>query len=140
MFENCYSLTSINIPFMAGSSDWTYAEGMFKNCYGLTEFEIPLELYTSLETTKEMFSGCKNIKSINLQLTLTREIKDVSKMFYNCQNLNYVSIGNFQMMHVKYYEGFFEGVGKNITIVFNENYTPENITELIKNITSKVNI
>ncbi len=64
-FEQCTSLTSIDIPNSV-TSIGTYA---FSNCTGLTSIEIPNSITTIEEYT---FNACKGLTSVTLPNSITR--------------------------------------------------------------------
>ena len=63
-FENCSSLTSINIPSSVNSIGW----GAFRNCSSLTSINIPSSV-TSIGWYA--FQGCSALTSINIPSSVT---------------------------------------------------------------------
>ena len=63
-FENCSSLTSINIPSSVNSIGW----GAFQNCSSLTSINIPSSV-TSIGWYA--FQGCSALTSINIPSSVT---------------------------------------------------------------------
>ena len=95
MFGNCYNLPFINLTFLQNAFQWESAIGMFENCTSLTNIEIFIRNQVPLKTTEKMFKECINIKSINLEGLNTTNTFSISEMFYGCQRLEYLNMINF---------------------------------------------
>lgn len=83
-FENCYNLTSIEIP----NSVTKIAPSAFGNCTGLTSIEIP-DSVTKIEVYA--FDGCTGLTSVVIGNSVTNIEQSA---FQSCTSLKNISIGN----------------------------------------------
>ena len=82
-FQNCSSLTSIEIPSSV-TSIGVYA---FENCSSLTSIEIP----SSVTSIGAVFSGCSSLTSIEIPNSVT---SIGGSAFYGCRGLTSIEIPN----------------------------------------------
>ena len=81
-FQNCYSLTQINIP----DSVTTIRTNTFNNCYSLTQINIP-DSVTSIETSA--FQNCYSLTQINIPDSVT---SIGASAFQACRSLTQINI------------------------------------------------
>ena len=81
-FQNCYSLTQINIP----NSVTSIESSAFYSCYSLTQINIP-DSVTSIESSA--FYTCCSLTQINIPDNVTGI---GSSAFYNCCSLTQINI------------------------------------------------
>jgi len=119
MFKNCFNLTYINLGFLIGASKWKSSISMFDGCINLKELNFSFfGYYNKLKNTSRMFSGCSNLKSINLEGISAGAINCMDFMFSGCINLIYLNIYNFDTRNDPDCNYIFEGVPKNIKIIY----------------------
>ena len=91
-FNNCYSLTNINIP----DSVTTIGDNAFKNCYALTNISIP-DSVTNIGTTA--FGNCYSLTNINIPDSVTAIGNYAFNNCYSLTNINIpdsvTAIGNY---------------------------------------------
>ena len=123
MFEECSNLTSINLQFLEGAFKLYKADKMFKGCTKLKELEFPIINSSLIENTEYMFSNCINIKNIDMGGIKGGKISIMNLMFYNCKKLMSLNIYNLNTKNVFNLKNIFEGVNRNINIIYNSNIT-----------------
>ena len=134
MFENCYSLVSINLTFLELATEWVDANGMFSGCIGLTEIIFPKLNAKLLFDTTKMFSGCYNLNNINLEGINSGTIFSMDSMFENCSNLENLNIKNLDTRNVYSLEHIFYGINKKIKIIYNPKIIGNKLMKEINNI------
>ena len=94
LFRDCHKLQSFIIP---KSYEFLRTfDGMFQNCYSLTsiDFNIILQNRYFEVTMESTFEGCKNLKNISFENTQLRIIKIITSMFNGCESLTSVNLTN----------------------------------------------
>jgi surface protein len=107
---------------------------MFENCTSLTNIEIVIGNKVPLKYTERMFKECINIKNIDLEGLNTTNTLSLSEMFYGCQNLEYLNIYNFNTARDRSSVNIFKDVPNTVSIVYNPKITSSNVQKQIKNI------
>jgi len=145
MFQDCYSLVSINFSNLNTKNIKTM-EGMFHSCFSLYSMDfsnldlrnveimykfcyycesLVLTNFTNMRTLNVtsypgMFGGCRNLTSLELANFRTRNI---DSMFDYCPNLSYIDIQsiNCQPKYESEYGSIGHGFPNNGTIKINNN-------------------
>ena len=94
LFRDCHKLQSFIIP---KSYEFLRTfDGMFQNCYSITSIDFNIILQNSnLDVTMEnTFKNCKNLKNINFENTQLRTIVKINSMFNGRQSLSSVDVSN----------------------------------------------
>ena len=112
MFQNCYSLTSLEF-FKLDVSKVTTMESMFSNCISLKsiDFYNPNNSYTAYNLTSvyNMFNGCTSLETIeikNFEISSTKTT-DMGRLFYNCTSLKSVDLSYWFTNAVTNMSGLF---------------------------------
>ena len=106
MFENCTSLTSLDLSKI--EEDYVVEvetmNSMFKNCSSLTDFTFfgtrqkledgTLTGMTAIDLAS-MFEGCSSLETLNLEYLIPWEAKTLNSMFKDCSNLVNVDLKRF---------------------------------------------
>ena len=85
MFNNCTSLTSLNIS----SFKTTNAKSMsfmFSNCSSLANISVKIDT-SSITTMQSMFESCTNLRYVDLSSFNTNKCNKFTNMFANTTNL-----------------------------------------------------
>ena len=77
-----------------------------------------------------MFSECSSLVSINLTGFETSNVVDMYCMFSDCSSLSYIDLTGVNIINVKSYQGIFDGVNEEGTIVFNRELMKDEIFDL----------
>ena len=109
-FENCFSLSSINLEIF-DTSLVEYFNGMFRNCYNLQKINISNFRFKSGSNFENMFSGCYSLTSINF-LNGATKISDYNRIFHDCPNLSYI---NFSFVNDSSYYYYRTLINENIS-------------------------
>ena len=100
MFSDCYSLERIDISNF-NFANCTSMAGMFNKCYSLKEIVFPTTMNTANVTTMaSMFADCRSLPSIS-QFNITSwdftKVTTIASMFANCYSLKSVSLNNLSL-------------------------------------------
>jgi surface protein len=136
MFENCKSLTSLDLSTFdtSGITDGTMAsmfngceklksitfganfstaganamQYMFYNCQALESLDLSKFDTEKVTNMANMFSGCASLKSITFGEDFKASgVKDMNDMFYNCQALKSLDLSSFDTGKVTDMQGMF---------------------------------
>ena len=121
MFRDCISLTSLNLSNF-DTSHVTQMFDMFRNCSSLPSLDLSSFNTSKVGTMVSMFIDCISLTSLNLSNFDTSNVGHTAYMFAGCINLEYINFQNFTNKKLVWYEGFFNGVPKNIVICVSERY------------------
>ena len=105
MFQNCYSLTSIDFSNMTVIYDsGIYMNSTFENCSSLTHINFKNSTINLLPYIDSMFKGCSSLTSIdmsNLGINKSFQNKRIKELFYDCYNLSFINIYPIGVQWVK---------------------------------------
>ena len=73
---------------------------MFQNCISLTSLDLPKFISPKLKNISSMFANCSSLKSFNIKYLNTIEVKDMSGLFYGCSSLTSIDLSNFKTSNV----------------------------------------
>lgn len=68
---------------------------MFENCYSILSIDLTGFTSTNLTTLESAFACCYSVKSINLSQLNTSKIVSLYRLFYCCYNLESLDLTNF---------------------------------------------
>ena len=129
MFENCTSLTNIDISGWDsdGTRNITNMNSMFKNCSTLTNVTLLSDADSTkdLADTAAMFEGCSKLTNIDLKNITTWAVEDMGSMFKNCSSLTNLDLTMNDTGCVKNMSSMFENCTnlENLKLVeFNHDY------------------
>ena len=158
MFQNCESLTSLDLNSNFNTTNVEIMWDMFKGCSKLTYLYLSNFDTSQVTDMESMFEGCYNLVSLNLRNLNTTNVIYMNKMFYNCSKLEYLyfqnissnSLGTMKQMfyncsNLKYLDLYsltekdqsileiFEGASTNFQFCIKENEDiPKIFNELLK--------
>jgi len=128
LFENCISLTSINLSSF-DTSQTISMENMFSYCTLLQEIDISnfnLSLVTSMAY---MFSFCKLLNSIILPSLTELSVINLSHMFSDCNSLLSLDLSEFDASNAVYMDNMFSGC-KYLNYLNLENFDTECVIDM----------
>ena len=108
MFLNCNSLTSLDISNF-DTSAVTNMSYMFQNCSSLTSLDISNFGTSSVTNMSYMFQNCSSLTSLDVSNFDTSAVTNMSYMFQNCNSLTSLDISNFDTSAVTNMNGMFGG-------------------------------
>ena len=158
MFENCKSLTSLDLSTFdtSGITDGTMAsmfngceklksitfganfstaganamQYMFYNCQALESLDLSKFDTEKVTNMANMFSGCASLKSITFGEDFKASgVKDMNDMFYNCQALESLDLSSFDTGKVTDMQGMF-GNCKALEELDVSNFNTEKVTTM----------
>lgn len=118
MFQNCLSLTKLNISHYGDvkyewdTSNVTNMTSMFEGCASVEWLPVDVFKMMSVEYTDRMFKSCISLRNIKFndhsELMLDyhfpyRHLKNTNEMFENCKNLESIDISHFDISHITAY-------------------------------------
>ena len=126
MFENCFSLKSLNISKFH-TSFVTNMEKMFYNCSKLTSLNLSHFKGNKTKNLNSMFAHCSSLIILNLSNFNTPELTDMDYMLNGCSKLKYANLSLFNdtllikstIRNLKELN-IFNGIPDNFIICLNE--------------------
>lgn len=106
MFNNCYSLTSLDLSNF-NTSKVIDMRSMFYNCHSLTKLDLSYFDMSNVTNMSNMFQECYGLTTLNLNNFNTPNVVDMSYMFYNCNSLTTLDLGSFNTGKVIDMHGLF---------------------------------
>ena len=132
MFNNCSSLTSLDLGDKFDTSNVTIMESMFSGCSSLTSLDLGDKFDTSSVTTMYyMFHGCSSLISLDLGDNFdTGNVTNMSYMFLNCSSLTSLDLGdNFDTSSVTNMSSMFKGCS-SLTSLDLGNFDTSSVTNM----------
>ena len=100
MFENCYSLTQLDISGW-DTSNVTNMYYLFNDCSSLTQLDLSNWNVGNVTSMSSMFSSCKSLQSVgDLSGWDTSNVTDMKYMFYDCSSLTQLDVSNWNVGNV----------------------------------------
>lgn len=94
MFQNCKSITSLDLSYM-NTQSLTNTAGMFYGCAGLTNLDVSNFNTRNTINMSYMFYGCQKLTSLDLTKFDTSNVSNMSYMFKFCGKLPSLDVSNF---------------------------------------------
>ena len=111
MFYNCKRLNYFsfgNFYLSSIRAERISMKGMFQNCESLTSLDLNSNFYTkNVEIMWDMFNGCSQLKSLDLGNFDTSKVTDMESMFEGCSSLTVLSLNSFNTNNVQYMNKMF---------------------------------
>ena len=92
MFENCSSLTSLDLSSL-NTSSVTNMGFMFSGCISLTSLDLSHFNTGNVTNMYDMFAGCSSLTTLDINSFNTSNVMNMGAMFNNCNNLCKVILG-----------------------------------------------
>jgi len=98
MFENCKSLTSIDL---SGFETLKVKEmrKMFKNCDSLKSIDLSSFNIAQCKNINSMFEGCHSLTSIDLSSFDDNNLSNINNIFKDCPSLEYIDISSIKWIN-----------------------------------------
>ena len=109
-FHNFQYLTSIEGIEYLNTSEVTTMEGMFENCYSLTSLDLSHFDTSQVTDMAFMFEGLQ-FTSIDVSHFNTENVTSMAGMFWNCNYIESFDLRNFNTAKVKCTDGMFYQCG-----------------------------
>lgn len=87
MFYYLTNLTQINGLYFLNTENVTSMQDMFENCASLTSLDVSRFNIAKVTTMYDMFFGCSQLTTLDLSSFNTAKVTNMYKMFYNCSSL-----------------------------------------------------
>ena len=95
MFENCSSLTSLDVSGWVTSSV-TNMSYMFNYCISLTSLDVSNWDTSSVTNMQSLFSSCSSLTSLDVSNWDTKNVTNMGNIFMGCTNLGQVDVSGWQ--------------------------------------------
>ena len=128
MFQNCTSLTSLNVSSF-DTSKVTNMTSMFYGCYKLTSLDLSNFNTTNVTNMRYMFNGCSNLTSLDLSSFNTSNVTDMIYMFSDCKALTSLDVSGFDTSKVTDMYAMFNGCDK-LTSLDVSNFDTSKVTNM----------
>ena len=99
MFLNCKSLTSLYLSSFDTSKTSNFGH-LFTNCESLKWIDISNFKTENVELMDNLFNGCKSLTSLNLSNFITSKVKNMEYMFNGCESLEIIDFPNLDISRV----------------------------------------
>ena len=106
MFENCYSLSSLNLEHFNTSKCTSFAY-MFYNCKNLTNLKITNFDTSNATSLASMFGYCTELTNLDLSNFDTSNCNNFSSMFLGCKKIENLNLSNFDTSSARYLNNMF---------------------------------
>ena len=130
MFNNCSSLTSLDLGDNFDTSNVTTMDSMFYYCSSLTSLDLGEKFDTSNVTNMySMFAGCTSLTSLDLGDNFdTSNVTNMSYMFNYCSSLTSLDLGDkFNPIKIDSLSGFFSDLTNLESLNLGDNFDTSNI-------------
>ena len=107
MFQNCKSLTSINLSnFIVNKAETM--QGMFCGCSSLKSLDLSSFSAENLNNVGEMFKDCISLENVYFSPNLKiNGVNYAYSMFQNCQSLKSLDLSNFDTSNTRTFAFMF---------------------------------
>lgn len=95
MFAGCEKLKYVTFGENFDTSSATDFHRMFENCYSIETIDLSSFNTSKVTGMYDMFQNCYNLKNVNLSSFDTSKVTGFSSMFEECRNLEYLDLSNF---------------------------------------------
>ena len=133
MFDECSSLTSLNLGDKFNTSNVTDMGYMFNKCSSLTSLDLGDKFDTgSVTNMRPMFSGCSSLTSLNLGDKFdTSNVTDLWGMFDGCSSLTSLDLGDkFNTGSVTKMRSMFDGCSSLTSLNLGDKFDTSNVTNM----------
>ena len=124
MFYNCKRLKYFsfgNFYLSSIRAERISMKGMFQNCESLTSLDLHSNFHTkNVEIMWDMFNGCSQLKSLDLGNFDTSKVTDMESMFEGCSSLTSLYLGSFITNNVQYMNKMFYNCVKLESLYFSK--------------------
>lgn len=108
MFQNCKSLTSINLSNF-NTKACINMQGMFYGCQSLRTLDVSSFDTEAVNNMNGMFVECSTLTSLDLTNFNTTSVRNMGGMFRDCTKLKDLKLTNFDITIVDYLDYMFRG-------------------------------
>ena len=108
LFCNFFDLKEIKNLQLLDTSECKNMCSMFENCSSLTSLDLSSFNTSKVTTMNSMFWGCKCLQILNLTSFNTSNVEGMYGMFYNCKNLKKLDLNHFDMVNTYDTDYMFE--------------------------------
>ena len=136
MFQNCKSLTTINL-LNFDTSNVTNMWRMFLNCSSLKELDLSNFTTSKVTNMESMFHACVSMTELDLSNFTTAE-SNLKGMFMYCEKIEILNIRNFDFQNVNNYENIFKQIKSNVKIIVKDNTQKNWLNTNFSNLTNIV--
>ena len=132
MFDNCNSLTSIDVSHF-NTSNVTDMGNMFYDCSSLTSIDVSHFNTSNVTDMRNMFNDCSSLTSIDVSNFDVSKVASMEYMFYNCSSLTTLDLRNFKLnfdntLQPDFISHLFEGCSSLTTIYCDEDWDDSILT------------
>ena len=124
MFYNCKKLQDLsksNLNLNSINAQRISMKGMFQNCESITSLDLKSNFYTkNVEIMWDMFKGCSKLQYLNLGNFDTSKVTDMESMFEGCSSLTSLNLSSFVTNNVQYMNKMFYNCIKLESLYFHQ--------------------
>lgn len=128
MFENCSSLTTLNLNGLS-TSNVTDMSSMFRGCSSITNLNLSGFNTENVKSMYCMFEGCSSLNSLDISGFNTSNVENMTGMFDSCKKLTSLNLGNFDTSKVQYLSAMFWNCS-SLTHLDLSNFNTDNVKNI----------
>ena len=128
MFEKCSSLTSLDLNNF-NTANVKYMGGMFEKCSSLTSLDLSNFNTSNVRYMSFVFSECSSLTSLDLSSFNTGKVIEMALMFSECSSLTNLYISNFDTSNVTNMRSMFSDC-TSLTSLDLSNSNTSNVTDM----------
>ena len=128
MFENCESLTSLDVSNF-NTSNVTNMGNMFFDCRGLSSLDLSSFNTSKVWNMNAMFCICQGLTSLDLYNFDTSNVTNMGSMFQNCFSLTSLNVSSFNTSNVTIMGAMFANCA-SLTSIDVSSFNTSNVTRL----------
>ena len=128
MFENCSSLTSLNLSNF-NTSNVTNMNTMFGGCSSLTSLDLNSFNTSKVTNMFGMFAGCSSLTSLDLSGFNTSKVTDMIFLFEDCLSLTNLDLSSFNTSNVTRMTNMFNNCS-SLTSLDLRNFNTSQVTNM----------
>ena len=128
MFENCSSLTSLNLSNF-NTSNVINMQDMFGYCSSLTSLDLSSFSTSKVTNMFGMFAGCSSLTSLDLSGFNTSKVTDMIFLFEDCLSLTNLDLSSFNTSNVTRMTNMFNNCS-SLTSLDLRNFNTSQVTNM----------
>ncbi|WEV72507.1 BspA family leucine-rich repeat surface protein [Bifidobacterium sp. ESL0790] len=132
MFDGCSKLPSLNLGGKFDTSSVYNMSDMFEGCSGLTSLNLGNNFNTSsVDSMSDMFYGCSGLTSLNLGGNFnTSSVTEMGRMFQGCSSLTSLDLSNLNTSNVKNMGNMFYDCTNLANLNLGGNFNTSSVTDM----------
>ena len=129
LFQNFTNMVTLDFNNLVTTENATNMANMFENCSSLSSINLSTFDTSKVTSMYYMFSGCTSLTNIDVSNFNTENVTNMFAMFYQCGKLLNLDVSNFNMRNVTTVMSIFNGCSSLQSLKLN-NWNAEKLTNI----------